>query len=141
LRVVATPTLAMGKGKIAKGKVAKPAKKDMHVKDNVHNMKTKAMHVTMHAMKNVKTTKVGMLVPNGEEEEDPVIFDDEPEEEPNDVVKEEEDKPCAKACYHFNSKLATALRLRRRKCPRSRHCHIAVASNVSCSKWLLPYKN
>ena len=56
LRVVATPTLAMGKGKVAKGKVAKPAKKDMDVKDNVPNMKTKAMHATVHAMKKVKKT-------------------------------------------------------------------------------------
>ena len=54
LRVVATPTLAMGMGKVAKGKVAKPAKKDMDVKDNVHNMKTKAMHATVHDMLNVK---------------------------------------------------------------------------------------
>ena len=52
---------------------------------------------------------MGMLVPNCvEEEEEPVIFDAEPEVEPKDVVKEEEDKPCAKAYYHFNNKLATA---------------------------------
>ena len=49
-----------------------------------------------------------MLVPNGEKEDEPVTFDEEPEQEPNDVVKEEENKPCAKAYYHFNSKLATA---------------------------------
>ena len=28
--------------------------------------------------------------------------------EPNDVVKGEDDKPCAKAYYQFNNKLATA---------------------------------
>ena len=56
LRVVATPTLAMGKGKVDKGKVAKPAKTDMAVKDNVHNMKTTAMHATVHAMQKVKKT-------------------------------------------------------------------------------------
>ena len=34
---------------------------------------------------------------------------EEPEEEPKDVVQEEdEDKPSAKAYYHFNNKLATA---------------------------------
>ena len=37
-----------------------------------------------------------------------MIFDEEPEVDPKDVVKEEEDKPCAKAYYHFNNKLATA---------------------------------
>jgi hypothetical protein len=106
LRVVAMRTLAMGKGKVAKGKVAKFANNDMYVKGNVHNMKTKAMHATAHAMNNVKRT-VGTLVPNGEEEE-PVIFEAEAGEEPKDVVKEEEDTPCAKAYYHFNRKLATA---------------------------------
>jgi hypothetical protein len=72
LRAVATPTLAMGKGKVAKGKVAKPAKKDMDAKDTVHNMKTKAMHATVHAMKKVRKP-MGMLVPNGEEEVGPMI--------------------------------------------------------------------
>ena len=56
LIVVATPTLAMGNGKDAKGKVATLAKKDMDVKDNVHNIETKAMHATMHAVKKVKKT-------------------------------------------------------------------------------------
>ena len=56
-RVVAIPTLAMGKGKVAKGKVAKPANNDMDVKCNVHKMKTKAVHATVHAMKKVKKTK------------------------------------------------------------------------------------
>ena len=56
LRVVAIPTLAIGKGKVAKGKVAKPAKNDMDVEDNVHNMKTNAMHATVHAIKHAKTT-------------------------------------------------------------------------------------
>ena len=51
---------------------------------------------------------MGMLVPNGEEKAEPMICGVEPEVEPNDVVKEEEDKPCAKAYYHFNCKLATA---------------------------------
>ena len=37
-------------------KVAKSAKKDMYVKDNVHNMQSNAMHATVHAMKNVKKT-------------------------------------------------------------------------------------
>ena len=43
MRVVATPTHAMGNGKVAKGNVAKLAKKDMYVKGKVHKMKTKAM--------------------------------------------------------------------------------------------------
>ena len=106
LRPVPFPTLALGKVKVAKGNVAKPANTDMYVKDNVHNCKTTAMHATVHAMKRVNQP-VGMLVHNCEEEE-PVIFNEEPEVEPNDVVKEEEDKPCAKAYYHFNSKFATA---------------------------------
>ena len=59
LRVVATPTLAMGKGKVAKGNVAKPAKKGMDVKDNVHNMKTKAMHATVHDMRKVQDKTSG----------------------------------------------------------------------------------
>jgi hypothetical protein len=54
--VVAIPTLAMGKGNVAKGKVAKPAKTVMNVKGNVHKMKTKAMHATVHAMKKVNKT-------------------------------------------------------------------------------------
>ena len=54
--VVAIPTLAMGKGKVAQGKVTKPANNDMDVKGNVHNMKTKAMHATAHAMNNVKNS-------------------------------------------------------------------------------------
>ena len=55
LRVVAIPNLAMGKGRVAaKGKVAKPAKTDMAVKGNVHKIKTKAMHDTVHAMQKVK---------------------------------------------------------------------------------------
>ena len=63
LRVVATPTLAMGKGKVAKGKVAKPAKKDMDVKNTVHTMKTKATHATAHAMYNVKKNQWARLCP------------------------------------------------------------------------------
>jgi len=122
------PILAMGKGEVAKGKDAKPAKKDMDVKDNVQKTKTKAMHATAHAMKKVKNTPVGMLVPNGEEKEQPVIFDEEPEEKAKAVVK---------AYYQFHYKLATALRLCKRKCPRSRHCHIAVESKVNCNKWQL----
>ena len=56
LLVLPTPTLAMGKGKVAKGKVTKPANKGMYVKGNAHNTKTKAMHGTAHAMKHVKKT-------------------------------------------------------------------------------------
>ena len=48
---------------------------------------------------------MGMLVQNCEEEEEAMIFDEEPEVEPKYVVKEERDKPCAKAYYHFNSKV------------------------------------
>ena len=65
----------MGKGKVVKGKVAKPANNDMDVKDNVHNMKANATHATMHAMKKVKNNKAGMLVPYGEEKEEPAIVD------------------------------------------------------------------
>ena len=55
--VLPTSTIAMGKGKVAKGKVTKPAKKGMDVKGNVHKTKTKAMHGAVHAMKKVKQHK------------------------------------------------------------------------------------
>ena len=45
-----------GQCKVAKGKVANPANQDMYVKDNVHNMQTKAMLATVHAMNKVKRT-------------------------------------------------------------------------------------
>ncbi len=62
LMVLATPTIAMGKGKVAKGKVTKLAKNDMDVKGNVHKLKNKSMHATMHVMKKVKKkTTVGMI--------------------------------------------------------------------------------
>ena len=49
LRVVAIPTLAVGKGKVANGNVAKPAKKDMDVKGNVQNEdKFNACHKACH---------------------------------------------------------------------------------------------
>ena len=54
--VLPTSTTGMGKGKVAKGKVTKPAKKGMDVKGNVHKTNTKATHGTAHAMKNVKKT-------------------------------------------------------------------------------------
>ena len=75
-----------------------------------------------------------MLVPNGEEEKEPMIIGEEAEVEPKDVVKGEDDKPCVKAYYQ-----SLPLKLCRRKCPRSRLCHIACASKVSCSNWLLPF--
>ena len=58
--VLPTPTtLAMGKGKVAQGKVTKPAKKGMDVKGNVHKTKTKAMHGTVHVMNIVKKNNSG----------------------------------------------------------------------------------
>ena len=63
LRVVASATLAMGQGKVAKGMVAKPAKNDMYRKDNVHNTQTNAMHATSHAMNDVKTNQWACLCP------------------------------------------------------------------------------
>ena len=57
MRVVAIPNLAMGKGRVvAKGKVAKPAKRDMVAKGNVDKIKTKAWHATVHVIKKVKKT-------------------------------------------------------------------------------------
>ena len=53
-KVLATTTLAMGNGKVAKGKVTKLAKKDMYVKGNEHKLKTKTIHVTVHVMNKVK---------------------------------------------------------------------------------------
>ena len=53
LMMLPTSTIAMGKGKVAKGMVTKPAKKGMDVDGNVHKTKTKAMHGTVHAMKKV----------------------------------------------------------------------------------------
>ena len=53
LRVVASPTLAIGKSKVAKGKVAKSAKEDMAVKGKVHKSKAKAVHAKVHAMHKV----------------------------------------------------------------------------------------
>ena len=52
--VLPTPTIAMDKGKVANGKVTKPANKGMDVKGKVHKTKTKAMPGTVHAMTNVK---------------------------------------------------------------------------------------
>ena len=51
---------------------------------------------------------VGMLVPDGEEEMEPMVIGEEAEVEPKDVVKGEDEKPCSKAYYQFNNKLATA---------------------------------
>ena len=103
-----SPTLAIGKSKAAKGKVAKFAKEDMAVKGKVHKSKAKAARATVHAMHKVMNKPVGMLVPKGKGEEEPVIKE-EPKEEPKYVVQEEEDdKPSAKAYYHVNNKLATA---------------------------------
>ena len=56
LRAVASPTLAMGKGRVAKGKVAKSAKEDMGVKGNVHKSRAKAAHATAHATTKVNKT-------------------------------------------------------------------------------------
>ena len=108
LRVVASPTLATGMSRVAKGKVAKSAKEDMVVKGKVHTSKAKGVRATVHAMSKVMTQPVGMLVPKGKGEEEPTIKE-EPEEEPKDVFQEEDaDKPSAKAYDHFNNKLATA---------------------------------
>ena len=63
LKVLPTPTLAMGKGKVAKGNVTKLANKDMDVKGHVHNMKTKALHATAHVMNNVKNNQWACLCP------------------------------------------------------------------------------
>ena len=53
LMMLPTSTIAMGKGKVAKGMVTKPAKKGMDVDGYVHKTKTKAMHGTVHDMKKV----------------------------------------------------------------------------------------
>ena len=57
LRAVATPTLAMGKGQVAKGKVSKLANKGMDVKGKEHKLNTKSMHGTAHVMKKVINNK------------------------------------------------------------------------------------
>ena len=57
LMVLATPTLAMGKGKVAKGKVTKPAKKDMDVKGKEHKLATKSMNGSVHVMKKSQENK------------------------------------------------------------------------------------
>ena len=54
--VIPTPTLALGNGNVAKGKVTKLANKDMYVKGKTHKLKTKSMHGTVHVMKKVKQT-------------------------------------------------------------------------------------
>ena len=64
-----------------------------------------------------------------------MIIGAEAEVEPKDVVKGEDDKPCAKAYLPLQTaSWPLPLRLRMRKWSRSRHCHIAVASNVKCDK-------
>ena len=63
LMVVATPTLAVGKGQVAKGKTTNLAKKDMDAKGNVHQMQITAMHATVHVMKKVKTNQWARLCP------------------------------------------------------------------------------
>ena len=63
LRVVAIPTLAMGNGRVAKGKDAKPAKKDMYVKGKGHKLKTKSMHGTMHVRKSHDRKQWACLCP------------------------------------------------------------------------------
>ena len=40
-------------------KVGKPCKNDMDVNGNVHELKTKSMHATVHVMKKAKTKTVG----------------------------------------------------------------------------------
>ena len=49
--------IAMGKGRVAKGKVAKSAKEDMGVTGKVRTSKAKAVHTTVHAMKKINKNK------------------------------------------------------------------------------------
>ena len=69
LIVVATPTLAVGKGKVAKGKVTKPAKKGHACQGQCEQYEDQcnACHRACHEEGQDEQT-VGMIVPNGEEE-------------------------------------------------------------------------
>ena len=58
LRVVASPSLAIGKGKVAKS-----AKEDMAGKGKEHKSKAKAAHATAHAMNKVMNNQWACLCP------------------------------------------------------------------------------
>ena len=61
--VLPISTIAMGKAKVAKGKVTKLANNGMDASWNVHKTKTKAMHGTVHDMKKVKKNPWACLCP------------------------------------------------------------------------------
>ena len=65
LRAVASPTLAIGKSRVAKGKVAKSAKEDMVVKGKERKSKAKAAHATVHAVNNVMQKTSGHACAQG----------------------------------------------------------------------------